>query len=496
MSERAGEYPFTRGIYPEMYRRRLWTMRQYAGMGTPEETNRRFHYLWRQGQTGFSLAFDLPTQMGLDSDHPLAEAEVGRVGVPIDSVDDLEKVLQGLPLDQISLSMTINAPAIILVAMLQVVAERQGVQLDQLRGTIQNDILKEYVARGTYLFPLKPALRLTGDLLLAMQERMPRFYPLSVSGYHLREAGCTAVQELAFSFSHALTYLRLAEERGLHPDQWAERITFFYASHSDWMTEIAKFRAARTIWARLLKEYYGAKQPAVCKLRFHTQTAGSTLTYQQPENNLIRITLQALAAVLGGTQSLHTNGYDEAHGLPSEQAAQLALRTQQIIAYESGIPQFVDPLGGSEIVEQLTKKMVKQVWRMVMWIERHGGALMAIRQGWFQRMIRKEAYRTQKKIEQGKETIVGVNRWQSGSEPTLSQASEAQGLFEQRRHLHRLKQERDHQQVKEALELIRRIARSQENLYPAILQAVRKRATLGEICAVLCEVWGTYREEL
>jgi methylmalonyl-CoA mutase N-terminal domain/subunit len=471
-------------------------MRQYAGMGTPEETNRRFHYLWRQGQTGFSLAFDLPTQMGLDSDHPLAEAEVGRVGVPIDSVDDLEKVLQGLPLDQISLSMTINAPAMILVAMLQVVAERQGVQLDQLRGTIQNDLLKEYVARGTYIFPVEPALRLTGDLVLAMQQTMPRFYPLSVSGYHMREAGCTAVQELAFSFAHALTYLRLAEERGLHPDQWAERITFFYASHNDWLTEIAKFRAARTIWARLLREYCGAKRAASWKLRFHTQTAGSTLTYSQPENNLIRVTLQALAAVLGGTQSLHTNGYDEAYCLPSEQAAQLALRTQQILAYESGISQYVDPLGGSEIVEQLTERIVNRVWRMVMWIERQGGSLVAIRQGWFQRAIRKEAYRTHKRIEQGKETIVGVNRWQNESEGGSPPLSISQGLFEQRKQLSRLKRERDNRKVKEALKLIRRLAGSQENLYPAVLQAVRERATLGEICAVLREVWGTYGEEI
>lgn len=495
MFEQAGEYPFTRGIYPEMYRHRLWTMRQYAGMGTPEETNRRFHYLWQQGQTGFSLAFDLPTQMGLDSDHPLAEAEVGRVGVPIDSVEDLERVLHGLPLDQISLSMTINAPAIILVAMLQVVAERQNIQPSRLRGTIQNDILKEYVSRGTYLFPIEPALRLTSDLLVAMRQTMPRFYPLSVSGYHLREAGCTAVQELAFSFAHALTYLRLAEERGLHPDQWADRITFFYASHNDWLTEIAKFRAARMIWARLLREYCGAKRPAAWKLRFHTQTAGSTLAHAQPENNLIRVTLQALAAVLGGTQSLHTNGYDEAHCLPSEQSAELALRTQQIIAYESGISQFVDPLGGSEIVEELTTKIAKRVWRIVMWIERHGGALVAIRRGLLQQAIRKEAYRTQKKIEQGEEIIVGVNRWQNESEPILPRKLETRRLFEQRKHLYQLKQERDSKQVKEALEQIKRLARSKENLYPAVLQAVRQRATLGEICASLCEVWGAYREE-
>ncbi|HEY8393314.1 MAG TPA: methylmalonyl-CoA mutase family protein, partial [Thermaerobacter sp.] len=412
-----GEYPYTRGVYPTMYRGRLWTMRQYAGYATAEESNRRFKYLLEQGQTGLSIAFDLPTQIGYDADHPMAEGEVGKVGVSVSSLADMEVLLDGIPLDRVSTSMTINAPAAILLAMYIAVAEKQGVPPEKLSGTIQNDILKEYVARGTYIFPPGPSMRLITDIFAYCAEHLPNWNTISISGYHIREAGATAVQEVAFTLANAKAYVRAALDAGLDIDRFAPRLSFFFNAHMDFFEEIAKFRAARRMWARIMREEFGAKNPRSWMLRFHTQTAGSTLTAQQPENNIVRVTLQALMAVLGGTQSLHTNAMDEALALPTDETARIALRTQQIIAYESGVTNTVDPLAGSYFVESLTNRIEEEAQRYLDRIEEMGGAVAAIERGFMQREIMDAAYRYQREVESGRRVVVGVNKYVIEEEP-------------------------------------------------------------------------------
>lgn len=492
LDEQAGSYPYTHGIYPEMYRQRLWTFRQYAGFGTAQETNERFHTLLQQGQTGLSIAFDLPTQMGLDSDHPMAQAEVGRVGVAIDSLQDMEELLQGIPLSKVSISMTINATAIILFAMLQVVAEKQGISPKQLRGTVQNDLLKEYVARGTFIFSLQPSLRLTADLIAQVLQESPHFHPMSVSGYHMREAGCSAVQELAFTFSHALVYLEMMEKRGISMDQFGSCLSFFFASQQNILEEVAKFRAARRIWARLMRDVYQTQTERSWQLRFHTQTAGSALTDQQPQNNIIRVAYQALAAILGGTQSLHTNGWDEAHRLPSAESAVLALRTQQIIAYESGLTDYIDPLAGATLVEEKTHQIERKTWRIVRWIQHLGGAIPLIEKGIVQRAIRQQAYRTQMLLEAGKEKWVGVNCFQdeSGSSSTVTPLTHFDIARKQSQKINHLRENRNQAKVSHSLEQIKAVAMSKDSLYPSIIEAVRSHVTVGEICQALKDTWG------
>lgn len=490
-----GAYPFTRGIYPTMYRGRLWTMRQYAGYATARESNRRYKYLLEQGQTGLSVAFDLPTQMGLDSDHPLAEGEVGKVGVAIDTLADMEILLDGIPLEKVSTSMTINATAAILLAMYLAVARKQGVSWDRLSGTVQNDILKEYIARGTYIYPPEPSLRLVTDIFEFCTREVPRWNVISISGYHIREAGATAVQELAFTFGNALTYVEAACRRGLAVDEFAPRLSFFFNVHNHFLEEIAKFRAARRLWARLMKEQFGARDPRSLMLRFHAQTAGSTLTAQQPEVNVIRVTLQALAAVLGGTQSLHCNARDEALALPTEDSALLALRTQQVIAYESGVADTVDPLAGSYAIESLTTEIEHRVLDYLKRIEALGGMLRAIERGWVQKEIQDAAYDYQRAIESGEQVIVGVNRFVLPEErpipvfridPSIEQ--------EQRQSLARMKATRDSADVARALRTLEDVARSRENLMPAIINAVEAYATVGEISDALRRVFGEYHE--
>jgi methylmalonyl-CoA mutase N-terminal domain/subunit len=491
--ERPGEYPFTRGIYPTMYRGRLWTFRQYAGYGTAEETNARFRELLRAGQSGLSVAFDLPTQMGYDSDSPMAEGEVGRVGVAIDTVDDLARVFEGIPLDQVSTSMTINATAAILLAMYVVVAEERGIRRTGLRGTVQNDILKEYIARGTYIFPPEPSLRLVTDVFaFVVQEGMP-FNPISISGYHMREAGCTAVQEIAFTFANAIEYLDRAVGAGIAVDDIAPRISFFFAAHNDLFEEVAKFRAARRLWARIVRERYGGSD-ASCRLRFHTQTGGSTLTAQQPLNNVVRVAIQGLAAVLGGTQSLHTNAYDEALSLPSAASARLALRTQQILAYESGVANTVDPLAGSYYVEHLTEALEQQAEELLEEVARRGGAARAIEQGVFQEAIGRAAYAHQQAVERGEVVVVGVNRFVEEEIAEVPPGPDYSALAEvQRQRVRRARERRDRRAWEESLKRLKAAARSEgEPLMPAILEAVRARATVGEISDTLREVWGTF----
>ncbi|EGL83405.1 methylmalonyl-CoA mutase, large subunit [Caldalkalibacillus thermarum TA2.A1] len=489
-----GQYPFTRGIHPTMYRARQWTMRQYAGFGSAEETNKRFHYLLRQGQTGLSVAFDLPTQIGYDSDDPMARGEVGKVGVAIDSLEDMETLFEGIPLDQVSTSMTINAPAAILLAMYIAVAEKQGVPAEKLSGTIQNDILKEYIARGTYIFPPQPSMRLITDIFAYCSRHVPKWNTISISGYHIREAGATAVQELAFMMANAISYVEAALEAGLEIDQFAPRLAFFFNAHNNFFEEIAKFRAARRIWAKLMKERFGAKKEKSWMLRFHTQTGGSTLTAQQPDNNIVRVTIQALSAVLGGTQSLHTNSKDEALALPTEESARIALRTQQIIAYESGVGDTVDPLGGSYYVEALTDKIEQEVYRYLDKIEQLGGAVKAIEQGYMQREIHKAAYEAQQRIESGEDIIVGLNKFQIDDEPQPEILRVDPKLGEkQKEKLNHLRARRDSAKVEQALSRLRAAARGTENLIPPILDAVRAYATIGEICNVLREEFGEYR---
>lgn len=489
-----GEYPFTRGVQPTMYRGRLWTMRQYAGFGSAEETNKRFKYLLEQGQTGLSVAFDLPTQIGYDSDDPMAAGEVGKVGVAIDSLEDMEILLDGIPLDKVSTSMTINAPASVLLAMYIVVAEKQGVSSDKLSGTIQNDILKEYIARGTYIYPPKPSMRLITDIFAYCSKHVPKWNTISISGYHIREAGSTAVQEVAFTLANGLAYVQAAIDAGLEIDQFAPQLSFFFNGHNNFFEEIAKFRAARRIWARLMKERFGAKNPKSWQLRVHTQTGGSTLTAQQPDNNIIRVTIQALAAVLGGTQSLHTNSRDEALALPTEESARIALRTQQIIAYESGVTDTVDPLAGSYFVEYLTDQIELKALEYMEKIEKLGGAVAAVEQGYMQREIHEQAYRTQKRIENGEEIVVGVNKFKLEAEeqPELLRVDPELGR-KQKERLNQLRVRRNNDKVKETLQALKQAAEGTENLMPFIIECVRNYATIGEICNVMRDVFGEYR---
>jgi methylmalonyl-CoA mutase N-terminal domain/subunit len=488
-----GAYPFTRGVQATMYRGKLWTMRQYAGFGTAEESNQRYKYLLSQGQTGLSVAFDLPTQIGLDSDNPLAQGEVGKVGVAVDSLEDMEILFKDIPLDKVSVSMTINATASIILAMYLALAEKRGIPWNKLSGTIQNDILKEYIARGTYIFPLQHSLRLTIDIFSFCHKYVPLWNFISISGYHIREAGATAVQELAFTFANAITYVEEAIKEGLKVDDFAPRISFFFSSHNNFFEEIAKFRAGRRIWAKIMKNKFKAKNPNSCKLRFHTQTSGVTLTAQQPDNNIIRVTIQALAAVLGGTQSLHTNARDEALALPSEESAQIALRTQQIIAYESGVADTIDPLGGSYFIEALTDEIEKKVWDYLKKIEEIGGMRKAIESGFIQKEIQESAYSFQKKIEKKEEIVVGVNEFQSEEIHLQLHQIPPEIEIMQKRRLERIRRKRDNNMVAKKLKELKQFAQKKENLIPYIINAVKTYATLGEITNSLREVFGDYQ---
>jgi methylmalonyl-CoA mutase N-terminal domain/subunit len=488
-----GEPPFTRGIYPTMYRNRLWTMRQYAGFGTAEESNQRYLYLINQGTTGLSVAFDLPTQIGYDSDHQLAEGEVGKVGVAIDTLADMETLFQGIQLDKVTTSMTINATAAILLCMYVAVAKRQGANLRGISGTVQNDILKEYIARGTHIFPPQPSMRLVTDVFEWCSQNLPRWNTISISGYHIREAGATAVQELAFTLTNAIAYVQAAVDRGLDVDKFGSQLSFFFNAHNNFFEEIAKFRAARRLWARLMKERFGAKLEETMKLRFHAQTGGSTLTAQQIDNNVVRVTLQALAAVLGGCQSLHTNSRDEALALPTEDAVRLALRTQQIIAHESGVTNTIDPLGGSYYVEYLTDEIENRVLELIKKIDDLGGAVRAIEQQFYQTQIAESAYKYQMAIERKEKIIVGVNEFVAGDEHTPPTLHIDEGVREKQiRKLREVKASRDQQRVRKSLEQLQAIARTDRNIIPHLLDTVESYATIGEISDALRSVWGEY----
>lgn len=488
-----GEYPYTRGIRHTMYRGQLWTMRQYAGFGSAQETNERFRYLLDQGQTGLSVAFDLPTQIGYDSDDPMSLGEVGKVGVAIDSLEDMEMLFDQIDLGKVSTSMTINASAAVLLAMYIAVAEKQGVPYEKVRGTIQNDILKEYIARGTYIYPPKPSMRLITDIFAFCGEEAPSFNTISISGYHIREAGSTAVQELAFTMANAIAYVEAAVEAGLKVDDFAPRLAFFFNGHNDFFEEAAKFRAARRIWAKLMRERFKAESPRSEQLRFHTQVAGSTLTAQQPENNVVRVALQAMAAVLGGTQSLHTNSKDEALSLPTEESARIALRTQQIIAHETGAANTIDPLGGSYYVEALTDKLEEEALRYIDHIDTLGGAVSAVEKQYMQREIHRSAYEAQKRLERNEDIVVGVNEFRTEDEqaPDLMKVDEA-FVENQLSRLERLKQSRDTEKVEAGLAELKRTASGNGNLMYPILDCVRAYATVGEICHALREVFGEY----
>jgi len=489
-----GEAPFTRGVHPTMYRGKLWTMRQYAGFGTAEETNARFRHLLDAGQTGLSVAFDLPTQMGYDSDHRMAEGEVGRAGVAIDSVEDLERLFHGIPLDKVSTSMTINATAAVLLAMYIAVGEEQGVPLTKLQGTLQNDILKEYIARGTYIYPPEPSLRLVADIFRFTSGARMSFNPISISGYHMREAGATAVQEVAFTFANGLEYVRRAVAAGLDVNVFAPRLSFFFAGYTDFFEEVAKFRAARRLWARLMKEKFNAND-AAARLRFHTQTGGATLTAQQPLNNVVRVAIQAMAAVLGGTQSLHTNSFDEALTLPTERSATLALRTQQLLAHETGVPDVVDPLGGSWYLESLTDRIETDARTLIDEIERGGGSVQAIERGFFQEAIARSAYQQQREVEAKQQVVVGVNEYVTGEPAPPIPAPDYSSLAEaQKKRVTELRGRRQAGGVKRTLAALESAARAPAApLMEPILDAVRARATLGEISDVLREAWGVYQ---
>ncbi|MFN3417717.1 MAG: methylmalonyl-CoA mutase [Pyrinomonadaceae bacterium] len=490
-----GEFPYTRGVRRNMYRGRLWTMRQYAGFATAQESNERYKYLLSQGTTGLSVAFDLPTQIGLDSDDPLATGEVGKVGVAIDSLEDMLTLFEGIPLDQVSTSMTINATAAILLCLYLAVARKQGVSFDKVNGTIQNDILKEYIARGTYIYPPKPSLRLITDIFSFCASEVPNFNTISISGYHIREAGSTAAQEIAFTLADAICYVEAAIGAGLDVDSFAPRLSFFFNSHNQLLEEIAKFRAARRLWARIMRDRFGAKDPRSMMLRFHTQTAGSTLTAQQPELNVIRTTIQALAAVFGGTQSLHTNAMDEALSLPTESAARIALRTQQVIAYESGIADTVDPLAGSYAIEELTTKLEDLAAGYIQKIDDLGGMLAAIESGYVQKEIQEAAYVYQKAVESGDAIVVGVNSFQSGiEEPIPILTIDERIEREQIERLRALRQRRNNEAVTAQLDRLEKAAAGTENLLPHILAAVEVYATVGEISNRLRKVWGEYQE--
>ncbi|MGI6784448.1 MAG: acyl-CoA mutase large subunit family protein [Aminivibrio sp.] len=494
-----GEYPFTRGVQPTMYRGRFWTMRQYAGFATAEESNERYRYLLSQGTTGLSVAFDLPTQIGYDSDDPMAQGECGKVGVAIDSLRDMEILFDQIPLNKVSTSMTINAPASVLLAMYICVGEKQGVPMDALSGTIQNDILKEYIARGTYIFPPKPSMRLITDIFGFCSENVPKWNTISISGYHIREAGSTAAQEVAFTLADGIAYVEAAKQKGLDPNVFGERLSFFFNAHNDFLEEVAKFRAARRMWARIMKERFGVTNPKAQMLRFHTQTGGSTLTAQQPENNIVRVTMQALAAVLGGTQSLHTNSMDEALALPSEKSVGIALKTQQIIAYESGVANTVDPLGGSYVIENLTEEIEKKAFEYIGQIDDMGGMLVAIEKGYVQKHIQDAAYEYQRSVESKQAIVVGVNQFQieeNRGEMNLLTVDSSVGE-RQIAKLRELRESRDNIAVKNSLEDIKKAAGDEsENLMPHIIKAVRNYATEGEICGVLRNVFGEYTENI
>jgi len=489
-----GEYPFTRGVQPTMYRGRFWTMRQYAGFASAEDTNKRYRFLLGQGQTGLSVAFDLPTQIGYDSDHPLAQGEVGKVGVAIDSVKDMETLFDQIPLDKVSTSMTINAPAAVLLAMYLAVAEGQGISSKDLRGTIQNDILKEYSARGTYIFPPKPSMRIITDIFSFCYKEVPQWNTISISGYHIREAGSTAVQEVAFTLADGISYVEAAIDAGLNVDEFGPRLSFFFNAHLDFLEEVAKFRAARKLWANIMKERFNAKDPRSLMMRFHTQTAGCTLTAQQPKNNIVRVAFQALSAVLGGTQSLHTNSMDEAFALPGEEAVQVALRTQQLIAHESGVADTVDPLGGSYYIEELTREIVERSQDYIAKIDELGGAPSAIEKGYIQKEIQDSAYRYQREIEKDERIVVGVNRFQIEERPPKGLLKVDPAVrVSQIEKLKRLKEERDNENVKSSLAKLKKGAEGDDNLMPLIVDAVKAYATLGEICDTLREVFGEYQ---
>ena len=487
-----GSFPYTRGIHPTGYRGKMWTMRQYAGFGTAEETNKRFRYLLDEGQTGLSVAFDLPTQIGYDSDDPMSQGEVGKVGVAIDTIEDMKQLFDGVPLDTVSTSMTINAPASMLLAMYVATGQSQGVKESQLRGTIQNDILKEYIARGTYIFPPEQSMRLTTDVFEYCSKNIPKWNTISVSGYHIREAGCSTEQELAFTIANGVTYARAAVEKGLDVDDFAPRMAFFFNGHNDFLHEIAKYRAARQIWARIMKKEFNAKNDKSMMLRFHTQTGGSTLTAQQPHNNVVRTAIQALSAVLGGTQSLHTNSMDEALGLPSQKAARVALRTQQIIAEESGIPFTIDPLAGSYTIESMTEELVANTMEIIERIDTNGGMLQCIEEGWVQSQIMDSAYKYQREIEENERIIVGVNKYKDDEEGKSEVTKINEELIKEKiGKLLILKEKRGN--VEEYIDKIAQYATTDENLLPHIIEAVNAKVSLGEICNSLRKVWGEYR---
>ena len=486
-----GEFPYTRGVYPTMYRGRLWTMRQYSGYGSAEHTNRRFKFLLERGQTGLSTAFDLPTQMGYDSDHPRAQGEVGAAGVAISSLADMERLLEGIPLDKVSTSMTINATAAILLLLYELVAEKQGIGPDQIDGTVQNDILKEYAARGTYIYPPRASMRIITDVFSYCRDRIPKWNTISISGYHMREAGCTAVQEVAFTLSNAVAYVEAALEAGLKVDEFAPQLSFFFACHMNFFEEAAKFRAARRMWARLMKERYGAGERAML-LRFHTQTGGATLTAQQPENNIVRTAYEALAAVLGGTQSLHTNSFDEALALPTERAAKVALRTQQVLAYESGVPDVVDPLGGSWYVENLTNDIEAEAEQLLRRIDDMGGSVAAVERGWMKQQIEESAYTQQQEIEAGRRTIVGVNKFVEPEDPIEIYRPDPEVARAQVERVKKLRSSRNQAEVDAALNKVRTVARGSDNLLYPIREALSVYATLGEVCDVLRDEFGTH----
>ncbi len=490
-----GQYPFTRGVQPTMYRGRLWTMRQYAGFSTAEESNKRYHYLLEQGQTGLSVAFDLPTQIGYDPDDEMALGEVGKVGVSIPTLDEMAILLDGIPLDKVSISMTINAPASILLAMVIAVGKRQGIEPKQLRGTIQNDILKEYIARGTYIFPPEPSMRLITDVFDYCTQKVPRWNTISISGYHIREAGSTAVQEVAFTLANGIAYVQAALEAGLDVDTFANQLSFFFNAHNDFLEEIAKFRAARRMWAKIMRGRFGAKNPKSWRLRFHTQTGGSTLTAQQPENNVVRVAIQAMAAVLGGTQSLHTNGRDEALALPTEEAVRIALRTQQIIAHESGVADTIDPFAGSYAIERLTDEIERQAFAYIERIDQLGGALKAVEVGYIQQEIQESAYQFQQALERGEEIVVGVNQFVDEDEKVEIDMLKLDPEVEARQvaKVMGVRARRDQARVAALRGQVANAARGNENLMPLFVECVENDVTLGEICHTLRDVWGEYR---
>src|SRR4051812_12104082 len=488
-----GDFPYTRGVHADMYRKRTWTMRQYAGYASAKESNERYKYLLKNGSTGLSMAFDLPTQLGLDSDDPRSLGEVGRTGVAIDTLDDMRTAFDGIPLGEVSTSMTINAPAAPLLLLYELVAEQQGVESTALRGTVQNDILKEYVARGNYIFPPRPSMRLTTDLFAYCAERIPRWNTISISGYHIREAGATAVQELAFTLANGIAYCRAAVDAGLSPDEFGERLSFFFNAHNDFFVEVAKFRAARRLWARIMAERFGATNPRALALRFHAQTGGSTLTAQQPDSNVVRVAIQAFAAVCGGTQSLHTNAFDEALALPTEHSAKLALRTQQVIASEGGALDTVDPLGGSYFIESLTDELEARAWELIARVDEHGGAVEAIERGFMQQEIEQAAFEWQQQVERGERVIVGVNRF-AEDEPERVELHRLDPESERRQleRTARVRAERSADDASRALAAVREAALGETNLLPSMREALRARCTVGEICETLRAEWGMY----